>query len=115
MFAVIYRFRLRPEQESTYIKAWNIVADYFIQQRGALGSCLHKSENTIWVAYSRWTDRSTRDAAWPGDGEPHVDIPTDVREAIAQIQKIKKQNIDLEQYDEICMDVVEDKLISGKI
>ena len=32
-----------------------------------------------------------------------------------ELQKIKKQNIDLEQYDEICMDVVEDKLISGKI
>ena len=62
MFAVIYRFILKPEQEASCRQQWNKVANYFIERRGALGSCLHKGEDNLWLAYSRWPDKATRDA-----------------------------------------------------
>ncbi|MCE3044678.1 hypothetical protein [Legionella sp. 16cNR16C] len=50
MFAVIYRSYIKPELEIEYQKLWNLVASYFIQNRGAIGSCLHKTEDGIWLA-----------------------------------------------------------------
>lgn len=41
MFAVIYQFKLKPHQETTYKKCWSKIADYFLEKRGAIGSCLH--------------------------------------------------------------------------
>ena len=86
MFAVIYRFKLKPHQEKSYQQYWNIIAHYFIEQRGAIGSCLHKGEDSLWVAYSRWPDRATRDAAWPGDNAPNEQLPDNIREVIKKMQ-----------------------------
>ncbi|WP_299003772.1 antibiotic biosynthesis monooxygenase [uncultured Shewanella sp.] len=110
MFAVIYRFSLPPEQESIYQTYWTQVAHYFVDQRGAIGSCLHKGEDNLWVAYSRWPDKATRDKAWPGKEAPSDTLPLNIREAIEKMQQIKKSNQDLPQFDEICLDVVEDLL-----
>jgi hypothetical protein len=110
MFAVIYRFKLKPHQEKIYIKCWNAIANYFIEKRGAIGSCLHKGEDNLWVTYSRWPDKATRDASWPGDNAPSEELPADIQAAIRKIQGLKEENQDLEQYDEICLEVVKDKL-----
>ena len=110
MFCVIYRFKLQPHQEETYKKCWDIITDYFIQHCGSLGSCLHKSEDNLWVAYSRWPDKTTRDASWPGDDKPNQKLPEVVIEAIETMQDLKNDNSNLEQYDEIVMDIVMDKL-----
>lgn len=110
MFAVIYRFKLKPEQEKDYQRWWRTVADYFIAQCGAIGSRLHKGEDGLWLAYSCWPDKKSRDAAWPGDKAPNNELPADVQDAIMNIQALKRENKDLEQYDEICLDVVEDCL-----
>lgn len=111
MFAVIYRFKLKPHQEASYQKLWHKMATYFMKDRGAIGSCLHKGEDNLWVAYSRWPDKATRDSTWPGDNAPNEALPDDIRETIKKIQAIKKENQDLEHYDEICLEVVEDLLI----
>lgn len=110
MFAVIYRFKLKPHQEAVYQECWSIIVNYFIEKRGAIGSCLHKGKDGLWVAYSRWPDKATRDASWPGDDEPNQELSTDIREVILKMQAIKEENHDLEQYEEICLEVVEDKL-----
>lgn len=112
MFAVVYRFRLKPHQEMVYQECWNKIVDYFIEKRGAIGSCLHKGEDELWVAYSRWPDKATRDAAWPGDDEPNEALPNIIKEAIQTMQAIKAENQDVEQYDEICLEVVTDKLLN---
>ena len=70
MFAVIYRGYLKSECDDKYKKAWRTVASYFVEYRGALGSCLHKTIDGMWVAYSRWPDKATRDASWPGENAP---------------------------------------------
>lgn len=110
MFAVIYRFKLKPTQELQYKKCWHTVASYFVEKRGAIGSCLHKSDDNLWVAYSRWPNKQTRDDSWPGEDVSPEAFPVNVRSAIQQMQAIKEENSNLGQFDEICMDVVEDML-----
>ncbi|MAZ44894.1 MAG: hypothetical protein CMF48_06955 [Legionellales bacterium] len=114
MFAVIYRFKLKPTQEKQYIKCWNEIANYFSTERGAVGSCLHKGEDGLWVAYSRWPDRQTRDASWPIGEGINQSLPPHIQDAIQYMVEIKEHNSSLQQYDEICLDVVEDKLLGVK-
>lgn len=111
MFAVLYQFSLTQDQEKTFIDCWELITDYFITNCGALGSCLHKGKDGLWVAYSRWPDRSTRDASWSSEGSPSKDFPMNIQEAIVAMQKLKNENNGLKQYEEICLEVVSDKLI----
>lgn len=115
MFAVIYKFKLKAHQEEAYQRHWHEIASYFIKNRGAIGSCLHKAEDGLWVAYSRWPDRATRDASWPGDETPNSNLPIEVKYAIEQIQALKKENSVLEADipdSELCLEVVEDLLLT---
>ncbi len=105
MFAVVYRVFVKPGRENDYQAAWKQVACYFMQHRGAIGSCLHRSEEGYWVAYSRWPDKATRDNSWPGDNAPSTQLPEDIRAAIKTLQDCGDQKL-----PEICMDVVTDLL-----
>lgn len=109
MFAVIYRSYIKPELEDKYQKLWNQVASYFIQHRGAIGSCLHKTEDGIWLAYSRWPNKATRDASWSSDNTVE-DLPQLIKEAIAKMKDCGDQNRKL---PEICMEVVDDLLLTN--
>lgn len=106
MFAVIYRSYIKPEQEEEYQQLWNQVATYFIQHRGALGSCLHKTEDGLWLAYSRWPDKATRDASW-SNYDSMNDLPSFINEAI---RKMKDCGDPERKLPEICMEVIEDLL-----
>jgi hypothetical protein len=48
---------------------------------------------------------------WPGDDAPNDELPDDIRNVIYKMQAIKEENQDLEQFEEIYLDVVEDKLL----
>ena len=112
MFAVIYKFKLKPSQEELYKVHWNVIAQQFIKHRGAIGSCLHKGENGIWVAYSRWPNKETRDASWSGEPTPRNDLPEDICASIQIMQRIKEENCAQGyDYDELCLTVVEDFLL----
>ncbi len=108
-FAVIYRSYVKPEREAEYQKAWQVIAHYFVECRGAIGSCLHRTSDGMWIAYSRWPDQKTRDASWPGDNAPSEELPPEIREAITTI----KTCIDT-KLPEICMEVVNDLLLNEK-
>jgi NTP pyrophosphatase (non-canonical NTP hydrolase) len=102
MFAVIYRGFVYPEREQEYLVLWRQVAQYFIAHAGALGSCLHKTEQGEYVAYSRWPDQATRDASWGVGRKVHrAEIETAAEQLKACIDRSKP-------YDEICMEVVDD-------
>ena len=105
MFAVIYQGYVKTGRESEYREAWNIVARYFIEQRGSLGSSLHRTSDGLWLAYSRWPDKKTRDASWPGDNDPSTELPLIVRSAIFTVKDCLDRKL-----PEICMEVVDDLL-----
>jgi len=86
MFAVIYQGYLKPGREDEYQEAWSKVAKYFIEYRGAIGSCLHKTSDGLWVAYSRWPDKKTRDNSWPGENAPSEELPLEIRNAVLTIK-----------------------------
>lgn len=87
-FAVIYRIYLLPEKEQQYLENWPIVASYFTQKCGAFGSTLHQADDGMWVAYSLWPDRATRDAAWPKEGSAiNATFPLEIKQAIANLKE----------------------------
>lgn len=104
MFSVIYRAFIYPEREQHYLQAWKTVATYYVQQCGALGSTLHKTEQGEYIAYSRWTDRNTRDRVW---GDQAMTLPDFVSKAVDCI----KSCIDTTKpHDEIPMKIVDSVL-----
>ena len=107
-FAVIYRSYVQPGKEIDYQKAWQVVARYFIQYRGAIGSCLHQSSDGLWIVYSRWPDQKTRDASWPLNDNQGADYPVEIHEAI---KTIKNCCIADKKLPDICMEVVNDLLL----
>lgn len=101
MFAVLYRVYLRPGKEKEFQHHWRKVASFFIEKRGAIGSSLHRGEDGLWIAYSRWPDRATRDASWPISDDPAI------QNTIAAL----KECFDPDRtVPDICMEVVEDLL-----
>ena len=103
MFAVIYRGKVAKNKEADYVQSWKIIARFFIQSCGAIGSCLHQAEDGTWLAYSRWPSKSMRDKAWPGiDADPSI-LPEAIKEAFVTLKACV-----IESYPETCMEVVED-------
>lgn len=101
MFAVLYQGYVKEGREQQYQEAWHTVIRYFIDKRGAIGSCLHRTESGLWVGYSRWPDKATRDASWPGDST----LPNEVRDAIAILKDCLDEK---RQLPDLHMEVVED-------
>ena len=107
MFAVIYRSWVFPDKEDEYKNLWQQIATYFVSERGAIGACLHKTNEGYYLAYSRWPDRATRDASWPGDKDPFDLLPTNIAQIIIDI----RSHIDTSKpFPEITMDVACDLL-----
>ncbi len=59
-FCVVYRFRVDPEHEATFVEGWRRMTESIRDQRGGLGSRLHRVEGDLWLAYAQWPNR----AAW---------------------------------------------------
>lgn len=107
MFAVIYRGYIFPDLEEEYEKLWAEIASFFVEHRGALGSCLHKTETGEYIAYSRWPSREVRDNSWGDDRQS--DMPARIEEVIGKIKDCRDLS---KPHDEICMDVVDDLLLT---
>lgn len=112
MFAVIYQGYLKPGKENEYQDAWNKVAQYFIEYRGAIGSCLHRTSDGLWVAYSRWPDKKTRDNSWPGENAPSEEMPLEIRNAVLTIKDCLDPD---RKIPDLCMEVISDLLLSSDI
>lgn len=101
MFAVIYRGFIYLEKEYEYRKSWSMVAKYFTDHCGALGSTLHKIGEGEYLAYSRWPDKETRDKYW---GKSQPTLHPQIEKAIETL----KSCLDIErQQPEIQLQVIE--------
>jgi heme-degrading monooxygenase HmoA len=70
-FAVIYRWRVRPEAEEAFADAWRTVTQHLKTDRGSLGARLHKGDDGIWYSYAQWPSRNARVQAFAqGDVDP---------------------------------------------
>jgi len=64
MNAVIYRWRVAPENEEDFKRRWHDITAEIVAHYGGGGSRLHRAENGDWVAYARWPSRAARDRAF---------------------------------------------------
>ena len=110
MFAVIYRSYLLPGKDARYQELWHKIAEYFVAERGAIGSALHKTEDGYYLAYSRWPNKSTRDASWPGQADASTELDPEIQATILEIKTCIDQS---RKMPEICMTIVDDLLVCG--
>jgi len=97
---VLYRWRLRPGTELRFIEAWSRVTLLLREQRGALGSRLHRADDGTWYAYAQWPSSAARDAAF--HGEPVDPLAAqEMRDAIE------------ERFPEVLLECVRDHLVFG--
>lgn len=55
--AVIYRWRIRVGMEERFRQAWEVATRLLMEERGALGSRLHRAEDDTWIAYAQWPEK----------------------------------------------------------
>jgi heme-degrading monooxygenase HmoA len=99
-FVVLYRWRLHPGLEQQFIAAWTRVSKLLLEQRGSLGSRLHRAGDGTWYSYAQWPSAGAREQAF---ALPAVDpiAGAKMREAIA------------ESFPEIILESVADYLVAG--
>jgi hypothetical protein len=61
--AVLYRWRLIPGQESTFVHAWRRATEG-LRSRGSLGARLHQGADGIWYSYAQWPSAQVRAQAF---------------------------------------------------
>ena len=64
IFIVLYRWRLHPGMESSFIAAWSQVTESLRTERGSLGSRLHKGDDGLWYSYAQWPSAEAREEAF---------------------------------------------------
>lgn len=83
MYIVLYRWRLHPGSERSFIDAWSRVSRFLLTERGSLGSRLHRGCDGIWYSYAQWPDAAARERAFAGDSV-EADALAAMRVAIAE-------------------------------
>ena len=64
MLIVLYRWRLHPGMEESFIAAWSRVTELLRTERGSLGSRLHKGNDGLWYGYAQWPSAKAREDAF---------------------------------------------------
>ena len=67
---VLYRWRLRPGSEASFIEAWSRVTESLRSRAGSLGSRLHRGNDGIWYGYAQWPNDETRQRAFAQSLDP---------------------------------------------
>ena len=63
-FAVLYRWEIKPEHEREFIDRWKASTIRLRREFGALGSCLTRDAEGVFVAFARWPSEEHRDRAF---------------------------------------------------
>ncbi|MCP1727835.1 Mg2+ and Co2+ transporter CorA [Natronospira proteinivora] len=56
-FVILYRWRIKPEQEEHFARHWSALMALYQQLFGAVGGRLHQREDGLWIAYAEWPSR----------------------------------------------------------
>jgi hypothetical protein len=81
-FVVLYRWRLKPGLEQSFVDGWSSVTQSLLA-RGSRGSRLHHGSDDIWYAYAQWPSADARRTAFD---EPLDDAQAETRmdDAVAE-------------------------------
>lgn len=87
-FVVLYRWRLHPGTQDTFVDAWSRVTDGLRAQRGSLGSRLHRGADGLWYGYAQWPSAQAREDAFapgPVDAEAAQRMRACIAESLPEI------------------------------
>lgn len=59
MFNVVYRWRVHPGKEAAFEQAWRELTVRIRDERGGLGSRLHRCGDGSYLGYAQWPHRQT--------------------------------------------------------
>ncbi len=93
MFSVVYRFRVKPGREQLFQSSWRTLTQAIAEQRGSLGSRLHRNEaDGTFVAYAVWPseDVFNREVELQG---PAVAARAEMRNNCESIETLFKMNV----------------------
>jgi heme-degrading monooxygenase HmoA len=82
MFAILYRWRIKPEKEAQFIEAWSKITVYYRENFDSLGSRLHRGDDDIFYAYAQWKSAEDREKVF--NNSPKFESATQMKEAIAE-------------------------------
>ena len=67
---VLYRWRLHPGLEESFIEAWSRVTLLLRTHRSSLGSRLHRGSDGLWYGYAQWPSSEVRELAFAQPVDP---------------------------------------------
>ena len=82
-FAILYRWRLHPGMESSFVDAWSRISELLRDERGSLGSRLHRGVDGLWYSYAQWPSAEAREKAFAAPS-PDAAAGEQMRAAIAE-------------------------------
>lgn len=86
-FVVLYRWRLHPGAEPSFIAAWSRLSEILLT-RGSLGSRLHRGSDGWWYSYAQWPSAQAREAAFassPIDPDARQQMRAAVAESLPEL------------------------------
>ena len=97
MFAVLYRWKLKPGTEEAFREAWKAMTESIATRSRTGGSRLHRTDDGHFVAYAVWPSRQV----WEDAGK----LPSANADAAAKIRECIEQSLGTTP-----LDVVDDLL-----
>jgi hypothetical protein len=97
MFTILYRWRVTPEKEPQFIKAWSEITAFYRENFDSLGSRLHRGDDGIFYGYAQWKSAEDRENAFANS--PKTEAGKLMREAIE------------ESFPEVRLEILSDYLI----
>jgi len=98
MVVYLYRWKIKPDKEAQFQKAWAYVTEQLREKSGSLGSRLHRGDDGLWYGYAQWPSVETRERS-------HLNT-----DEIAEARRLMK-DATLEMLPEILLTPVSDFLV----
>ncbi|MDQ3180168.1 MAG: antibiotic biosynthesis monooxygenase [Acidobacteriota bacterium] len=84
MFVVLYRWRIKPNLESQFVKNWSVRTAYLREKYDSLGSRLHRGSDGIWYSYAQWKSAEQREKAFASETNTFSEASQKFQEAIEE-------------------------------
>lgn len=90
MFAVIYKFEVKPDKTKEFIQGWEGLTKIIRKHCGGLGSRLHQSDiPNEYIAYAQWPDEET----WKNPSKNNLPSDTDHFRQLMDDSLVKSETI----------------------
>jgi heme-degrading monooxygenase HmoA len=83
MFVALYRWRVRPEREPDFRRAWRRLTEVIRARCGSGGSALFREPDGTFVALARWPSREAWERAFAA-GSPDVEATALLRDCVLE-------------------------------